>query len=509
MVLIDEEGSNNDRQEVAINADLQLESLEVSLEAALHLRSELNEQITHLARSINRGYSPISSLPTELLIRIFDLAIAGNTKRIGQLLFVCRSWTSILLSTPQLWSNIRTLILVTTLDALQDSTQYFRACIERSKEYPITIDINLVEVGFRGIMARWLNAACDEVSKSFEGLNTQLSTLWRLMHSGVYRSIEYLYTRPLAVLASASTRWRGFLLHSGDIRRNVSFLKTIKSFGMLRHSTPALERLEMSYRGHDSSICSPFALSEQVRSQNWMFPSMPNLRHYIFHGMPEMTSLYNTNWRLIQSFQARIHSPAQFAAMSSCQNLVSLNILVCPPIEYRGEEAYASHLIFQILEVFDIQISLYFSQLRFLEVGIPLGSRFWAMFAAPQLERLKLSGDVAYMDLAFLNQMELKEIDVEYPACRPEDLGLLKLGLQNVARECPSLRLFRCRQPIVIFDHNQPIVFIDELDRYLEFVEIIEIDTHQLSGGLSITSRRSKSSARLEMAMYLDGRRVA
>lgn len=489
--------------------DAQLELLEEALEAALYLENNLTEQIVQIVHSINNGHTNISSLPTELLIQIFDLAIADNTMRIGYLMAVCRPWRSILLSTPQLWSNIQVTVLLNTLDTIHKVTRYFQACILRSRDQPLDIDLTLTEKGCREIVGRWFTAANWEVSKHFGGLHPQLIFLWRSMRSGIDRVHEYFCTKPLVILASSLDRWRSFRLRSGDIRKRMPFIELIDAFKIIRAPSPLMETLEMSYTGRIWSIMTPFTKNEQTRASQWMLPSMPNLRHYIFQGMQETSSLYNTNMRSIETIQLRIYSPAQLCAVSLCKNLVRLNILVLPDITYREEERYASHLIAMITEMLGMEISLSFPQLRLLEVGNPLGRRFWDVLDTPLLETLILSGRSGYEDMVLLNCMQVREIQTYFPAWQYEQLEVIRRGLENIAEKCPLLRHFRCSQRILDLHPNQPLLSLEQVVRYLPSIEIVEVVSHQRDDELSVTRRRTKITEGFETAVYVGTDRIA
>jgi hypothetical protein len=83
----------------------------------------------------------LSGLPNELLIEIFEPVVAANPIHIGRLMLVCRAWSQVIKATPQLWSTIR-ITVPRMLKAAKQCASYCATCVERSKPFPLDIDIH-------------------------------------------------------------------------------------------------------------------------------------------------------------------------------------------------------------------------------------------------------------------------------------------------------------------------------------------------------------------------------
>ena len=104
------------------------------------LRDKLNESLaeaTRLASTAQNEKIPISWLPTEVFLRICELACPQKTQRsvfdVIALTHVCRRWRDALLSYPIIWSHIY---------VLHNSPEpLLTTVLQRSQEVPLTINI--------------------------------------------------------------------------------------------------------------------------------------------------------------------------------------------------------------------------------------------------------------------------------------------------------------------------------------------------------------------------------
>lgn len=79
------------------------------------------------------------NLPTELLVEITDALVAmkSGSRDIIRLTTVDKTMREIVLSRPLYWTNIR-------LDQSLSSATFAKLCVERSKEEPVTLDIEFL-----------------------------------------------------------------------------------------------------------------------------------------------------------------------------------------------------------------------------------------------------------------------------------------------------------------------------------------------------------------------------
>lgn len=135
-----------------IDRHLQAQILSKRLDEFTTARRKLVLQLEELDRqsnSVQREYNalhnfdaPISSIPDEVLVMIFDMvSYAKCGIHLGTTLsHVTRSWRSIALATPQLWSDIRFIGRNETKSFESDKEQKL-AFIARSKSLPLEIGI--------------------------------------------------------------------------------------------------------------------------------------------------------------------------------------------------------------------------------------------------------------------------------------------------------------------------------------------------------------------------------
>jgi hypothetical protein len=90
----------------------------------------------------------INHLPEELLYSIFKLCILipydNHRAPIGTLLFVCKRWYTLIMSSPKLWSKIEINDPFELFDLInkQSQTSYIPSCLSRSQGLPLDIEID-------------------------------------------------------------------------------------------------------------------------------------------------------------------------------------------------------------------------------------------------------------------------------------------------------------------------------------------------------------------------------
>lgn len=79
--------------------------------------------------------APILASPSEIIGAIFEEYIAEDSRRIGDILFVCRRWYAVCMESLYLWTYIRWIIkreISEDVRTLASSVAFLSTCIERS-----------------------------------------------------------------------------------------------------------------------------------------------------------------------------------------------------------------------------------------------------------------------------------------------------------------------------------------------------------------------------------------
>lgn len=114
------------------------------LEQLYSIRNAIHTQRTRIKEIINQRPAPISRLPNEVLLRIFDLAIRAGRSGCdvhdvyddrNDLMAVSRLWRILIQDSPKLWTYIR--LIGTT----KCSASFVRVHIDRSGQCPLDIEI--------------------------------------------------------------------------------------------------------------------------------------------------------------------------------------------------------------------------------------------------------------------------------------------------------------------------------------------------------------------------------
>jgi hypothetical protein len=109
-----------------------------SLIAELAQNCSSNYPSTDPNSYINTG---ITSLPTEVLLDIFELSLLGHPRHITDVLRVCKRWHEIIMDEPHLWTNISITLTLSKAENRQELA-YYDLCIKRSRDKPLSVSIN-------------------------------------------------------------------------------------------------------------------------------------------------------------------------------------------------------------------------------------------------------------------------------------------------------------------------------------------------------------------------------
>lgn len=114
-----------------------LEDIKTVLAGLSTSGEEIVKEIKEHIRPFEFGMG-LSSLPDEMLSKIFEHALegqrSGRASSKGAWSLVCRQFRRVVLSTPRLWSRIRS----------SDRVPYVRTCLKRSKSVGLSIYLYLI-----------------------------------------------------------------------------------------------------------------------------------------------------------------------------------------------------------------------------------------------------------------------------------------------------------------------------------------------------------------------------
>lgn len=125
------------RKEYLARLDLYIAELEEDLDKAIKQRAKLRVQLRMLQ---HKGQCFINQLDDEALRRIFTHYFNACPLGIAELQLVCKRWTRLILDDHRMWNRIR--ISIPHVDMFWKYTLYATACIERSREAPLDIEID-------------------------------------------------------------------------------------------------------------------------------------------------------------------------------------------------------------------------------------------------------------------------------------------------------------------------------------------------------------------------------
>jgi hypothetical protein len=127
-----------DKVQALVNCETEIAHLEHRLEVLRKERSELDQYLTAFRASI----APITSLPPELLCLVMTEVVGdGDYKQILRLSLVCRAWRRAAISTPQLWTTLR-IVLVNDMDLMGKQHRMIQAVMDRNKTQPLDVSID-------------------------------------------------------------------------------------------------------------------------------------------------------------------------------------------------------------------------------------------------------------------------------------------------------------------------------------------------------------------------------
>ncbi|KAG8749249.1 hypothetical protein FRC14_001557 [Serendipita sp. 396] len=109
-----------------------------ALRRRAHLEDEMNQDIGLIAQNPSWNRLP---LPVDILTSILSMVVFPDSRSIGRLLFVCRDWYSVIMSTPVLWSVIH-VVGPSKQSELSSLKAYCRACVGRSGSAPMDITVD-------------------------------------------------------------------------------------------------------------------------------------------------------------------------------------------------------------------------------------------------------------------------------------------------------------------------------------------------------------------------------
>lgn len=98
---------------------------------------QINEESLLEIKSQPYAFGPISKLPPETLLRIFELLVekcSGDTERWYHITHVCRLWRQLAIDTSTLWTRIPT-------SSDEHNPNWTRVVLQRSKSSPLSVDL--------------------------------------------------------------------------------------------------------------------------------------------------------------------------------------------------------------------------------------------------------------------------------------------------------------------------------------------------------------------------------
>lgn len=127
-----------EKQEYLTKLEIYISELEEDLHKARKQRAKLQVQLALFQAT---EYNYFNSLPDKILHHIFSYSIHDDHISIGRLLFVCKRWKRMILDDYHLWSRIQ-ISIPHLSDAYWARTLYATACMERSQDLLLDVEIN-------------------------------------------------------------------------------------------------------------------------------------------------------------------------------------------------------------------------------------------------------------------------------------------------------------------------------------------------------------------------------
>lgn len=242
----------------------QVAELEAQLKAlrkdTTHLEEELVPYKTHImmmekARreldsqsEVHDGdLAPIHRCPDEVLQTIFELYLISSHDKIRCLLLVCVRWYEVIMDSPKLWARIHIScpISLFTHPKAQSKLGYIRACVERSRNVPLILDLDFLSFPS---CSEYIKLAMRESAKAItdEGEHASICSrvgglIWNYQSPLYVAKVDMIVDNLVGIQRTNLNRWSSLTLKlptNRDLAWNIW-----KRFG---GSFPSLEHLEIT-----------------------------------------------------------------------------------------------------------------------------------------------------------------------------------------------------------------------------------------------------------------------
>ncbi|KAG8760080.1 hypothetical protein FRC14_004179 [Serendipita sp. 396] len=404
--------------------NLEVQPLEDQLKRAITRRAELIGEINdHISLIAKKPLQSGLFIPDDILIIIFRCLLLSNPGAIGHLLFVCRQWYSVIMSTPVLWSSIE-LTPSNNLKSLSSWTAYCRECIQRSGSRPLQISINYREV----IEPQYIAVAAIYPVWKTVGLEGRTHSFFKSFCHAVprYRTAHFArFEAPIRVLVgphgSEVSRWQALTLDGGVwVYRILSLIR-----GNLG-GEPLPKRM-FSWAGR--IICripttashDPKEMGPDYRTISPLFPNPSPLRYL---SIPLVLPLNWVDPYSVQEIEVLYHLVTDLRYVLQFRHLKYL-VIRATHQSYSGVDRFKAG-------------DIYFPMLIEFEVQSRLSTTFWEHLDAPRLETLRIDKCQEF-PLKFGTLPTVRRIEVWF-----ENLDKL-WRIQDLILACPSLQTFVCR----------------------------------------------------------------
>jgi len=434
--------SSRHSSDFKLSSTSDVELLQAELSRASLLKATLENEIMHLVQSISPGRcGALSGLPNELLIEIFEPVVAANPIHIGRLMLVCRAWSQVIKSTPQLWTTIR-ITVPRMLKAARQCASYCATCVERSKPFPLDIDIHytsfqeLPQELWHALAAVKLipASAITQPSTHLDVLHPWWSVpnfdrvhkFWESPEDSLFkRYCREQYLAPLRSLSgerfSIMRRWRSFGVTSGGGFESYGSMCTRALYANLFGGpTPLLERLRIE----DANCYDILALTD---SRPLAFPYLPKIQELLLLNVAIPLNVSKIDSTRLTRLSLHHFDIFQRDFLLCCTNVVELRV---------GDIRMYGGLYAKPIP----NNPIIFPQLRRLELGLSLPNWFWKSIEFPVLDIVVFETGHAFHSVTIAAlPPSVTRVELRYFRGPPG----WKFALRNLVC-CPLLRTILC-----------------------------------------------------------------
>lgn len=454
----------------------EVERLEAELLQALSMQHGLEEEIRDIIQVKRLGIeTEIGSLPTELLVDIFQLVLEQNSCHIGRLRLVCRTWNQIIHTTPQLWSAIHITIPIETVKVAQITT-YCSKCVELSGERPldISIDYSALETSSKATEQE-VEATLRRISGDMRFIGGFKYKIESTSNARYQFYIEH-YLGPLRSLSgennSTMLRWRSFELRCGALVHFLSVIEAATLTEVFRGSTPSLKRLDIYhssiYLDHGIELHSILCRDYKI------FPDAPSLRTLSLSNISAKIDVNSIDPLKLKQMKLHCYRIDQFWFTLRCKYLTTLHL----GFSYTTAGA--------ITRTPAPSTPLQFPHLERLELGIRLPDWFFPMIDAPVLTSIAFVMYDAFLGIVGMSiPAPTTTVEMRYP--EPYLFSLVvETRISSVFRS-PSVTTLICAQR-----------WKADVQKQLQLLRLGGLRSPSLSTLLVVPSIYSPESAALE-----------